>query len=453
MKIIKLNSADDSKNIDALDKGNLAVSKLCDSLLDFLLILDSGSRVDKGSLEIDKKVTEILSQVLQRQDAAVINYTKKFDGVDVTGRIEVSKQDIDAALNSISKEDRALLELAASRIEAFHKKQIQDSWSMTEADGTVMGMRVTPFARAGIYVPGGKAVYPSSVLMNAIPAKVAGVGMIAMVTPPGKDGINPYVLAAAKIAGVDRVFRVGGAQAIAALAHGTETIPKVDKITGPGNIYVATAKRFVYGTVDIDMIAGPSEIMIIDDGKGDPLWLAYDLLAQAEHDELASSILITTSEEMAVAVNEQIEKIMQKFKRRAIAKASLNSFGRIGVVETLKQAAQLSNYLAPEHLELFVEKPEELMEQITNAGAIFLGRNTPVAAGDYLAGPNHTLPTSTTARFSSPLGVEDFIKRTSFMNFSSAAINKHARNIKRFADIEGLEAHGLSADVRRSGKS
>jgi len=449
MKIIKVKTGDATKALEALDRGGLDLSKVSDSVKKIFAIARRGAT---NSLYVEVDVKKIIKEVVARKDAAVIEYTQKFDGIDIAGRIEVGKQEIDAALNSISNEDRELLELAAFRIEAFHKRQVQESWSMTEADGTVMGMRVTPIARAGIYVPGGKAVYPSSVLMNAIPAKVAGVGMVAMVTPPGKDGINPYVLAASRIAKVDRVFRIGGAQSIAALAYGTKTVPQVSKITGPGNIYVATAKRLVFGTVDIDMIAGPSEIVIINDGTGEPLWLAYDLLAQAEHDELASSILITTSKEMAQKVNEQIDKALPTLKRRAIAEASLGAYGRIIVVESLKEAAVISNLIAPEHLELFVEAPDELMKLITNAGAIFLGRNTPVAAGDYLAGPNHTLPTGSTSRFSSPLGVEDFIKRTSYVNFSPKAINKHSPNIKRFADLEGLEAHGLSAQVRGGGK-
>lgn len=452
MKIIYLKDGETSKAREAYDRRGLYSKTESNSVKEILRIV---IRPATGSHDVEKNVKTILEDVLGRRDAAVIEYTKQFDDVDVSGHIEVTGAELDTALNSIAEEDRKLLELVAKRIETFHIKQIQKSWSMTEPDGTVMGMRVTPIDRAGIYVPGGKAVYPSSVLMNAIPAKVAGVGMVAMVTPPGKDRINPYVLAAARIAGVDRVFRVGGAQSIAALAYGTETIPKVDKITGPGNIYVATAKRLVFGTVDIDMIAGPSEIVIINDGTGDPDWLAYDLLAQAEHDELARSIFITTSKEMAQAVNEQIEKVMPTLKRCAIAKKSLDNEGfqsLIIVVESLVEAAELSNFIAPEHLELFVENPEELMKLITNAGAIFLGRNTPVAAGDYLAGPNHTLPTGSTARFSSPLGVEDFIKRTSYVNFSAKAIDKHAPNIKRFADIEGLEAHGLSAKVRGQGK-
>lgn len=445
MEIIYSKAGELSKALDVINKGGLDLTTASDSVNTFFAI---ARRFNTDSFNVEVGVKAILEDVRVRGDAAVVEYTHRFDGIDISNKLEVTTKELDTALNSLSKDDRTLLELAASRIEAFHKKQIQESWFTTEPDGTEMGVRVTPIARAGIYVPGGKAVYPSTVLMNAIPAKVAGVSMVVMVTPPGKDGINPYVLAAARIAKADRVFRVGGAQSIAALAFGTETVPKVDKITGPGNIYVATAKRLVYGVVDIDMIAGPSEIVIINDGTGVPDWLAYDLLAQAEHDELASSILITTSEDMAQKVSTAVNKIMPSLKRRVIAEASLKRYGLIIVVESLKEAAVLSNFIAPEHLELFVEQPDELMKLITNAGAIFLGRNTPVAAGDYLAGPNHTLPTGSTARFSSPLGVEDFIKRTSYVNFSAKAINRHGHNIKRFAEIEGLEAHGLSAEAR-----
>ncbi len=429
MKIIELKAGELSKGLDAL-RGTLALAET------------------KALRAAEKIVQPILEDVFDRKDAAVAEYTRKFDGADVLGRIEVTGLEIDAALKGLSRDDRGLLELAASRIEAFHKKQIPNSWSTTEPDGTILGQRVTPIDRVGIYVPGGKASYPSTVLMNAIPAKIAGVDSVVMVTPPGKDGINPYVLAAAKIAKVDRVFRVGGAQAIAALAYGTETIPKVDKITGPGNIYVATAKRLVYGVVDIDMIAGPSEILIINDGTGDARWIAMDMLSQAEHDELSRSVLITTSKKMAEDVTARIKEIMPALKRREIASASLKEHGGVIIVENLEDAAELSNHFAPEHLELFVKRPKDLLKKIRNAGAIFLGANTPEAAGDYLAGPNHTLPTGGTARFSSPLGVEDFVKKSSVIGFSEKAAAKFGAAIKRFADIEGLEAHGLSAWMR-----
>ena len=405
-------------------------------------------RGEQDTTLVEEAVKEIIAAVKARGDKALVEYTKRFDKADIKGSIEVSRAEAEKALRSVSKSDLDIMRLAASRIESFHKKQLENSWFTTEADGTILGSKVTPLQRAGIYVPGGKAAYPSTVLMNAIPAKVAGVDEVIMVTPPGKDGLNPHVLAAARLAGVDRIFRVGGAQAIAALAFGTKSIPRVDKITGPGNIYVATAKRLVFGAVDIDMIAGPSEILIINDGTGDASWIAADLLSQAEHDELASSILVTTSLEMAKAVSKEVGKQVKKLKRRDIAKASLDRYGLIIVAKDLNNAAAISNSIAPEHLELLVEKPFELLGSIRNAGAIFLGQNTPEAAGDYLAGPNHTLPTGGTARFSSPLGVYDFVKRTSVIGLSKDAIQKHGAGIKRFSDLEGLEAHGLSAAAR-----
>lgn len=400
---------------------------------------------------VEGTVRSILGEVHKRGDEAVIEYTKKFDGVTLKAKdLEVKEREFDRAIKSVPAKDLALLELAAERIEAFHEKQLQNSWFTVEENGTILGSKVTPLERAGIYVPGGKAAYPSTVLMNAIPAKVAGVEDVLMVTPPGKPSINAYVLAAAKIAGVDRVYRIGGAQSVAALAYGTEMVPKVDKITGPGNIYVATAKRLVFGTVDIDMVAGPSEILIINDGTGDPSWIATDLLSQAEHDELASGILITTSREMAEEVSAEVETQLSKLKRKDIARKSIDDYGIIIVARDLEEAAAISNRIAPEHLELFIEHPFELLAKIKNAGAIFMGRNTPEAAGDYLAGPNHTLPTGGTARFSSPLGVEDFIKRSSVISFSPQAIEALGNEVKRFADLEGLEAHGLSAAKRTS---
>jgi len=398
---------------------------------------------------VEAAVASILDSVRVKGDKAVIEFTKKFDGVALAKKdLLVSPKEIDAAAKRVSKKDIALLELAAERIRAFHERQKQNSWFTTDESGTILGSKVTALERAGIYVPGGKAAYPSTVLMNAIPARVAGVDEVVMVTPPGAKGINPMVLAAAKVAGVDRVYRVGGAQAIGALAFGTATIPKVDKITGPGNIYVATAKRLVFGTVDIDMVAGPSEILIINDGTGDPSWMAIDLLSQAEHDELASSILVTTSGKMAESVSREVERQLKKLKRRKIAAASIDRYGVIIVARDLTEAAKISNRIAPEHLELFVEEPFELLGLIRNAGAVFMGRNTPEAAGDYLAGPNHTLPTGGTARFSSPLGVEDFIKRTSVISFSKAGIDKLGGDIARFASLEGLEAHEQSARAR-----
>ncbi|HXI10772.1 MAG TPA: histidinol dehydrogenase [Thermodesulfobacteriota bacterium] len=416
---------------------------------DFPALLTSiTGRGEEDTGRVEASVKAVIDAVRKRGDRALSEYTKKFDGVDLSGRYEVAPKEIDRAAASLPKKDLRLLELAASRIESFHKKQLQNSWFTTDSNGTTLGVKVTPLQRAGIYVPGGKAAYPSTVLMNAIPAKVAGVDEVVMATPPGKDGVNPYVLGAAKVAGVDRVFRIGGAQAVAALAYGTKTVPRVDKITGPGNIYVATAKRLVFGAVDIDMIAGPSEILIINDGTGDPAWIAMDLLSQAEHDELASSILITTSAKMARSVSAAVEREMKKLKRRAIAGVSIKNYGAIIIARDLTEAATISNRIAPEHLELFVEKPFDLLGEIKNAGAVFMGYHTPEAAGDYLAGPNHTLPTGGTARFSSPLGVEDFIKRTSVISFSGRSIAALGPEVKRFADLEGLEAHGKSAGVR-----
>jgi histidinol dehydrogenase len=422
--------------IESLDKGFPA------------LLSSITGRGEEDTGRVEPSVREILNAVRKDGDRALVEYTKKFDRVNIAGRIEVSARDIDRAAKKVPAKDLKLIELAASRIESFHNKQKQNSWFTTDSSGATLGARVTPLERAGIYVPGGKAAYPSTVLMNAIPARVAGVNEVVMVTPPGAEGIDPYVLAAAKVAKVDRVFRVGGAQAIGALAYGTKTVPRVDKITGPGNIYVATAKRLVFGAVNIDMIAGPSEILIINDGTGEPSWIAMDLLSQAEHDELASSILITTSADMAKAVSREVAKAVKKLKRRSIAEVSIKNYGAIIVARDLSEAARISNRIAPEHLELFVEKPFDLLGEIRNAGAVFLGYHTPEAAGDYLAGPNHTLPTGGTARFSSPLGVEDFIKRTSVISFSERAIDALGADVKRFADLEGLEAHGRSAGIR-----
>ncbi len=420
-----------------------------------LKITGRGGSVPAG---IEEAVKDIIGNVRARGDRALCDYTKRFDSVSVKinsksgkGFFEVSKREINRAYNSVPAKDLEVLEAAAERIESFHLRLLEDSWSYTDTDGSVLGVKVTPVERAGIYVPGGKAAYPSTVLMNAIPAEVAGVDEVVMVTPPTVDGINPYVLAAAKLAGVDKVFRVGGAQAIAALAYGTESIRAVDKITGPGNIYVATAKRLVYGTVDIDMIAGPSEILIINDGTGEASWMAADLLAQAEHDEQASSILITTSLKIAREVAGEVEAQLKRLKKRGIAAESIERYGAIIVVKELVEAVEISNSIAPEHLELFVKEPEELLPSIRNAGAVFLGYETPEAFGDYLAGPNHTLPTGGTARFSSPLGVQDFLKRTSIIGLSEAGIRKFGRKAARLAAIEGLGAHAKSVNVRLAG--
>ncbi len=400
---------------------------------------------------IEERVREIVDTVRSNGDSALREYTHRFDSVSVK-KFEVSKREIKSAYDSIPKKDLEVLDVATERIEAFHMRLLEDSWSYTDADGSLLGVMVNPIERAGIYVPGGKAAYPSTVLMNAIPAVVAGVDEIIMTTPPSPDGINPYVLAAAKMSGVDTVFRVGGAQAIAGLAYGTESLPAVDKITGPGNIYVATAKRLVFGTVDIDMVAGPSEILIINDGTGDPAWIAADLLSQAEHDELASSILITTSLKMARAVSAEVDSQLKRLKKRKIASESIERYGAIIVVKDLVEAVGISNGIAPEHLELFVQNPSDLLPCIRHAGAVFLGSETPEALGDYLAGPNHTLPTGGTARFSSPLGVYDFLKRTSLIGFSEKGLKRIGRTAARFADIEGLGAHARSVKIRLSGK-
>ncbi len=414
----------------------------------FLSTLAERGGAPGAARAIEDGVRAILDGVRKRGDAALREYTRKFDGVDLRGGIAVSAKDVERAFKGIPKKDVAALELSASRIESFHRRQVQNSWFFTDCSGTILGSRVTPMERAGIYVPGGKAAYPSTVLMNAIPARVAGVDEVVMATPPGRDGVNPHVLAAAKIAGVDRIFRVGGAQAIGALAYGTRSVPKVDKITGPGNVYVATAKRLVYGTVDIDMIAGPSEILVINDGTGEARWIAADLLSQAEHDELASSVLVTTSARMGAAVAREVEARLKGLSRKRIAASSIERYGAIILAASLEEAAAISNRIAPEHLELFVERPFDLLGLIRNAGAIFLGTNTPEAAGDYLAGPNHTLPTGGTARFSSPLGVEDFVKRSSVIGFTASGIKALGGHVKRLAGMEGLTAHAGSVDER-----
>ena len=407
-------------------------------------------RGESDTSEAEEAVKAIINGVRENGDKALLKYTERFDKVRFANMRDAlcTRQEIERASKNIPKRDLDIIKLAAKRIRAFHKKQLPKSWSFKEKDGTLLGQKVTPLERVGIYVPGGKAVYPSTVLMNAIPAKVAGVKEIIMATPPSKNGINSYVLAAAKIAGVDKIYKVGGAQAVAAMAYGTESIPKVDKIVGPGNIYVATAKRLVFGVVDIDMVAGPSEILIINDGTGAPSWIAADLLSQAEHDELASGILLTTSTKMAEAVAREVEKQLRELKREAIARVSIERYGAIIITKNLAEAADITNRIAPEHLELFVKKPFELLKKIKNAGAIFLGPNTPEPIGDYMAGPNHTLPTGGTARFSSPLGTEDFIKRSNVLSFSKKAVEKLGKSVVRFTEMEGLGAHGRSVAIR-----
>ncbi|MEE8481819.1 MAG: histidinol dehydrogenase [Acidiferrobacterales bacterium] len=418
---------------------------------DFLAAVDSLlSRESAADLKIEKIVREIIDAVRQRGDAALLEYTSRFDNFDATdaAALEVSSSRIKSAMQSLSKENRFALEAAADRIRSYHQHQKVDSWQYTEDDGTVLGQKVTPLERVGLYVPGGKAAYPSSVLMNAIPAKVADVDELIMVVPAPQGDVNDVVLAAASIAGVDRVFTVGGAQAIAALAYGTETIPRADKIVGPGNIYVAMAKRLVFGQVDIDMIAGPSEIVVVCDGETDPEWVAMDLFSQAEHDELAQSILISTQSKYATKVKTAMESLIDGMARKDIILESLKHRGALITVKDETEAVALVNKIAPEHLELSVADPVSLAGQIRHAGAIFMGRHTAEAIGDYCAGPNHVLPTSGTARFSSPLGVYDFQKRSNLIMCSEEGANTLGRTASILARSEGLDAHARSAEYR-----
>mgnify|MGYP003607097379 CR=1 FL=1 len=399
---------------------------------------------------ITATVREILAQVRQRGDDALLAYTARFDRLDAAqaADLEIPAARLQQALAAISTEQRTALETAAARIRAYAERQKLESWRFTEADGTVLGQQITPLDRVGLYVPGGKAAYPSSVLMNAIPAKVAGVPEIVMVAPAPGGELNELVLAAAAVAGVDRIFSIGGAQAVAALAYGTATVPRVDKIVGPGNIYVAAAKRQVFGTVGIDMIAGPSEILVVCDGLTDPDWIAMDLFSQAEHDEDAQPILISPDAAFLERVQEAVARLLPDMARRAIIAASLNQRAALIQVRDLIEAAQVVNFIAPEHLELSVERPEELLPLIRHAGAIFMGRYTAEALGDYCAGPNHVLPTSRTARFSSPLGVYDFQKRTSLIHCSPAGAATLGQTASILARGEGLTAHARSAELR-----
>lgn len=408
------------------------------------------ARGEEASAEVMETVADIIKNIRTAGDKALAEYTARFDRFEVPSpsRLEVTEEEVEAAISSLSKEEINLLKLAAERVSRFHEKQRQQTWISTEEPEILLGQKVTPLGRVGIYVPGGKASYPSSVIMNAIPAKVAGVREIIMVCPAPDGYLNPAVIAAARISGVNRIFRIGGAQAVAALAYGTETVPRVDKITGPGNIYVATAKRLVFGQVGIDMIAGPSEILVINDGSGNPVHIAADLLSQAEHDELASSILITTDASFGNAVATEVERQLPLLSRSTIARSSWDRFGAVIIAGSLEEAASFSNRIAPEHLELAVADPFSLMPFIENAGAIFMGHWTPEAAGDYLAGPNHTLPTGSTARFFSPLSVDDFVKKSSIISFSEKGLKNLGRDIVRMAEIEGLEAHGKSVSLR-----
>lgn len=413
--------------------------------LDHLLSWESVS--DDG---VNERVLEIIKAVRERGDAAVVELTQRFDALEVASMADLilPRARLEQALERITPAQREALEIAAERVRSYHERQKQDSWTYTEADGTVLGQKVTPLDRAGLYVPGGKASYPSSVLMNAIPAKVAGVPEVVMVVPTPRGEVNELVLAAACIAGVDRVFTIGGAQAVAALAYGTESVPPVDKIVGPGNIYVATAKRHVFGKVGIDMIAGPSEILVVCDGQTDPDWIAMDLFSQAEHDEDAQSILVSPDAAFLDRVAESIARLLPTLERADIARTSIEGRGALIQVADMEQAIEVANRIAPEHLELSVAEPEQWLPQIRHAGAIFMGRYTAEALGDYCAGPNHVLPTSGTARFSSPLGVYDFQKRSSIINCSAEGASTLGKVASVLARGESLTAHARSAEYR-----
>ena len=406
------------------------------------------ARAGEKDRKVDAIVADILENVRQNGDAAVKACTEKFDG-KAPEKLEISREEIKELMKQCEPNFLEALERAAENIRDFHKRQKQQSWLDTKANGVILGQRVRGLARAGIYVPGGTAAYPSSVLMNAIPAKIAEVGEIIMVTPPGKNGMpNPDIMAAAYVAGVDRVFLVGGAQAVAALAYGTETIPKVDKIVGPGNIFVATAKKHLYGTVDIDMIAGPSEILIVADETADPEFLAADLMSQAEHDVMASAILLTTSKEIAEQTIQAIYRQVETLERREIIEKSLDDFGAVIVCETMDEAVEFANDLAPEHLELCAKNPLEYIGRLDNCGSLFLGNYAPEPLGDYYAGPNHVLPTSGTARFFSPLSVDSFVKKSSFIYYTEDALRDAHDDIVKLAETEGLTAHANAIKVR-----
>ena len=397
-------------------------------------------------------VTDIIDNVRKAGDKALFEYSEKFDKANLTS-LEVTEAEIEEAFSLVEPRFIEVLKKAAKNIEEFHKKQVRNSFVLNETEGVVTGQKVTPIEKVGLYVPGGTAAYPSTVLMDSIPAKIAGCQYICITTPPASDGkVNPVILAAAKIAGVDKIFKVGGAQAVAALAYGTETVKKVDKIVGPGNAFVAEAKRQVFGRVSIDMIAGPSEILVIADGKSDPSFVAADLLSQAEHDKNASAVLVTDSEDLANKVANEIENQLKQLSREEIARVSVDNNGKIIVADNLEDVFAVANEIAPEHLELCVDNPFDYLDKIKNAGSIFMGRYCPEALGDYFAGPNHTLPTSGTARFSSPLSVDDFVKKSQFVYYSKNALDKVAQDVAFFAEKEGLTAHAKSASIRSEKK-
>ena len=402
----------------------------------------------KTSFDVADIVTDIIENVKANGDKALFEYCEKFDKAKLSS-LEVSAEEIDEAFSLVEPEFIRILETAAENIRNFHKSQIRNSFIINDCDGIVTGQKVTPIEKVGLYVPGGTAAYPSTVLMDSIPAKIAGCKEICITTPPSADGkVNPVILAAAKIAGVDRIFKIGGAQAVAALAYGTETVTKVDKIVGPGNAFVAEAKRQVFGRVSIDMIAGPSEILVIADGKSEPSFVAADLLSQAEHDKMASAVLVTDSEELANKVSNEIERQLKLLPREEIARTSIDNNGKIIIAENIMDVIDVANEIAPEHLELCVDNPFDYLDKIKNAGSIFMGRYCPEALGDYFAGPNHTLPTSGTARFSSPLSVDDFVKKSQYTYYTKEALSKVADDVAFFAEKEGLSAHARSATVR-----
>ena len=400
------------------------------------------------TMNVTDKVAEILRNVRERGDEALREYTEKFDHATPES-MTVTPEEMQEALDSVDPEFLRILKRAAENIRKFHSRQVRNSFILNDEDGILMGQKVIPVDRAGLYVPGGTAAYPSTVLMDVIPAKLAGVKEVILTTPPGPDGkINPAVLAAASVAGADRIVKAGGAQAIAALAFGTESVPKADKIVGPGNAFVAEAKRQVYGMVSIDMIAGPSEILVVADGKSNPAYVAADLLSQAEHDKVASAVLVTDSAELAEKVSAEIEKQIPQLIRSEIARVSIDQNGKIIVAEDLRAAIEIANEIAPEHLELCVDNPFDYLDSIRHAGSVFLGRNCPEALGDYLAGPNHTLPTQGTARFSSPLSVDDFVKKTQYTYYTKEALARVAQDVATFAEKEGLTGHARSAVIR-----
>ena len=405
----------------------------------------------EDTMNVSDTVTEIIENVKKRGDAALFEYCERFDKARLSS-LEVTEEEIEEAFASVDEKFIDILRRAAKNIRKFHERQVRNSFIINDEDGIVIGQKVIPLDRAGLYVPGGTAAYPSTVLMDSIPAIIAGCREVVITTPPGADGkINPVILAAARIAGVNRIFKVGGAQAVAALAYGTESIPRVDKIVGPGNAFVAEAKRQVFGRGAIDMIAGPSEILVVADGTANPAHVAADLLSQAEHDKMASAVLVTDSEALASAVSDEIERQLALLPRAEIARASIDNNGKIIVAENLSAAIEISNELAPEHLELCVDNPFDWLDKIRHAGSIFMGKNCPEALGDYFAGPNHTLPTSGTAKFSSPLSVDDFVKKSQYTYYTKEALSRVAEDIAYFAEKEGLSAHARSATIRTKG--